>query len=101
MVKTVSELGCNYQDRVSATEIWESPSMAQCDHCGIEATELSESGKTLEICGELFGIDMGTNERVISTIALCPECHKSHHLDADRKHQPCQILAAFSREGLV
>ena len=99
MGTTVSGLECNYQDKVTSTEVVEALSSAQCHHCGTTTQELTERGELLEVCGEMFGIDMDTGERIITPISLCPECHRRHHLHAERRHRPCQIEAAFSREG--
>ena len=100
MGKTVSGLECRYQDKVTSKEAAEALTVAHCHHCGVTTRDLMQRGELLEVCGEMFGVDMATHERIITPISLCPECHRKHHLDANRQHQPCQVQAGFSREGL-
>lgn len=91
---------CNYQRKASVGEMTAALEQSQCNHCGISAKELMEQGKILEVCGEEFLSDIATGERVLTAIALCPTCHKLHHMDAYHQHNPCQIKARQSREGL-
>ena len=91
---------CNYQAKVSVKDVSAALSEAHCFFCHVSATELMSKGELLEICGEEFSTDIVNGERVLTTIALCPDCHKKFHLDANRQHNPCQIKARLNREGL-
>ncbi|MBT8409068.1 MAG: hypothetical protein KJN93_05540, partial [Alphaproteobacteria bacterium] len=73
---------------------------AQCQRCGVTASQLMLKGEILEICAEEFASDIESGERILVPLGLCPTCHKKHHLDARGHHNPCQIKARRSREGL-
>ena len=91
---------CSYQRRVTLKEIREALSEAQCYFCGTTASELMMRGELLEVCGEEFISDNESGERVLTPIALCPFCHARNHQDANNLHNPDQIMARLSREGL-
>ncbi len=97
---TVSGLTCRFQDKVTTSDAAEALHMAQCHHCGVTTRELMAMGELLEVCGEVYATDLATGERVLSTIPLCPDCHRKFHLDAKRRHNPCQVSAGNSRDGL-
>ena len=91
---------CNYQDKATVQELAEALSFERCRHCGISSRELLLRDEVLEVCADEFAADLTTGERFLETFALCPECHKLHHLDAHSQHNPCQLKARRSREGL-
>ena len=95
----MSETKCNYQSKVTVTEVREALGQAECHHCGIAAADLMARGELLEVCGEEIGSDLVTGTRILKAIALCPSCHRRSHLDANRQHNPCQIKARNSRES--
>ena len=97
----MSDLKCNYQSKVCVRDLGEALSKACCQHCGVTASELSLRGEILEVCGEEFSSDPVSGERELTTIALCPDCHRDFHKDARGRHTPCQIKARFSRECLL
>jgi hypothetical protein len=92
---------CRYQSKVTAGEFAAALDQACCQNCSISASELLARAQTLEVCGEEFGYDAVTGEKVLVAIALCPDCHREHHLDSKRHHNPCQVAARLSREHLV
>lgn len=92
---------CNYQRKVTEGELVTALSEERCRDCGASVKELIESGEFLEVCGEEFYSDIVTKERVLHPVALCPECHRRNHLDAAGQHNPCQVRARLSREGLA
>ena len=94
------EMECNFQKRASEEEIHFVYTEIGCRHCGLEVSELAKQGRHLELCGEEYGTDLVTGEKVLTPIGLCNECHRLHHQDAKRQHNPCQIKARLSREGL-
>ena len=91
---------CNYQDKATVQELAEALSFERCRHCSISSRELLRRDEVLEVCADEFAADLATGERFLEAFALCPECHKLHHLDALRQHNPCQLKARRSREGL-
>ncbi len=98
--KWVLVLKCNYQEKVTVKDLSAALAEGHCFFCFVTAAELMRNGEMLEVCGEEFSTDIVNGERVLTTIALCPECHKKFHLDANRNHNPCQIKARLSREAL-
>jgi len=92
---------CNYQKQVVIDSASAALSEGVCEHCGVRSSELAEKGEILEVCGEEFATVMESGERILTPIALCPSCHKDHHRDARGKHNPCQIKARLSCEGLA
>ncbi|TMV10348.1 hypothetical protein FGK63_04625 [Ruegeria sediminis] len=96
----MSSIECNYQRKVTAKEYSAALAEAQCSHCGISSKDLMRRGELLEVCGEELYSDIASGERVLIPIALCPSCHRRHHQDAQRMHNPCQIKARHSRECL-
>ena len=96
----MSGTDCNYKRKVTVEEVAQALSEAACQHCGVTTKELMLKGELLEVCGEEFASDIASGERALTPVALCPACHKKHHLDARRQHNPCQIKARQSREGL-
>jgi hypothetical protein len=99
-MEQMSEIDCNYQSIVAPEEYATALKEAVCEHCGTSARQLLQHGEILEVCGEEFLYDIVSGERVLSAIALCPTCHRRHHLDAQDHHNPCQIKARLSRERL-
>lgn len=99
--KKMADTACNYQRIVSVEEVRCALEEAQCQHCGITTNELMSRGELLEICGEELCSDISTGKKTFITLALCPSCHKHAHQDAENKHNPCQIKARWSREGLA
>jgi hypothetical protein len=97
----MSRTECNYQRKVSIKELSAAFGDARCNHCGITTADLAKKGDLLEVCGDEFSYDMETGERILTPIALCPECHRKNHLDSHRKHNPCQLTARADREGLT
>lgn len=97
----MSGVECNYQRMVSAEAVEVALDVTDCAHCGISTGELTHRGETLELCAVEFCSDIATGERELEPVLLCPSCHEAHHLDAHRQHNPCQIKARLSREGLV
>ncbi len=97
----MADTACNYQRIVSVEEIRCALEEAQCQQCGITTNELISRGELLEICGEELCSDISTGKKTFITIALCPSCHARAHQDAENKHNPCQIKARWSREGLT
>jgi len=97
----MSDTKCNYQRAVTREEFSAALSEAVCGHCGVTTRELLLKGELLEVCGEEFSSDIVSGQRVLTPIALCPACHKIHHLDGRRQHNPCQIEARRSREWLT
>lgn len=91
---------CNFQNSVTREERVKALSEDRCYHCGATAKALKLRGQGLEICGEEFAYDLASGDRLLTPIALCPDCHADAHLDADHHHNPCQIHARRSREGL-
>lgn len=96
----MSAVKCNYQSKVTAEELSSALSETQCHQCGVSVVELMLGGQLLEVCGEEFGSDIETGERVVTPIALCPSCHRKYHLDAGDQHNPCQIAARLSWERM-
>lgn len=96
----MSGIDCNYQRKATLKEIREALSASQCHYCGTTTLDLMLRGELLEVCGEEFCSDIATGERVLVPIALCPFCHARNHQDANNRHNPCQITARLSREGL-
>lgn len=94
------DMVCNYQRKVSVEEFSDALKKAACEHCGVTSTELLQQGEILEVCGEEYSSDIASGQRVLIPIALCPTCHREHHLDAHHQHNPCQIKARISRECL-
>ena len=92
---------CNYQFKLTVEDLSTALAQAVCHNCGVTTAELTSRGELLEVCGEDFASDLESGERVLVPVALCPACHKAHHLDANRQHNPCQIKARYSREGLA
>jgi hypothetical protein len=78
----MSDFVCIYQRTVEVADLAEALSKAQCQHCGISAMELILTGELLEICGETLAPGRMNGGRVVKPIALCPECHRAHHLSA-------------------
>lgn len=97
----MSKTGCNYLFRVTPEELSVALSDACCRHCGITAASLIRRGRSLEVCGDEFASDPVSGEVVLTPIALCPDCHAAFHLDSRQRHNPCQIGARRSREGLL
>ncbi len=97
----MADTECNYQRIVSVEEVRCALEEAQCQQCGITTNELISRGELLEICGEELCSDISTGKKTFITIALCPSCHARAHQDAENKHNPCQIKARWSREGLA
>lgn len=97
----MSGLTCNYQHKVTEQEISEALTEGVCHICGLPEKELRLVGQHLEVCGEEFASDIASCERFLTPVALCPACHRNHHLDASQNHNPCQIEARLSREGLL
>ncbi len=97
----MSRTECNYQKKVTVEELSTALGDARCHRCGITTPELAKKGDLLEVCGEEFSYDSATGERVLTPIALCPDCHRKNHLDSKRQHNPCQIKARADREGLT
>ncbi len=91
---------CNYQRKVTVEDLLEALADGVCHLCGVTTRQLMEKGELLEVCGEEFATDIESGERVLTPVALCPDCHRDYHLDARQQHNPCQIKARFSREGL-
>ncbi len=96
----MSETHCNFQKIVTPQEFAAALKGATCEHCGVTSAQLLKEGEILEVCAEEFSSDIVTGDRVLIPIALCPACHRKHHLDAHHHHNPCQIRARLSREGL-
>lgn len=96
----MSDRVCNYQKKLKVEDISTVLADAKCQHCGATASELMLKGELLEICAEEFASDIQSGERILVPLGLCPSCHKKHHLDARGHHNPCQITARRSREGL-
>ena len=96
----MSDIKCNYQKIVSIEEFSKALSEMICQHCGITTRELIARGQLLQVCAEEFSSDITSGERVMQTVALCPECHRQHHLDEHNCHNPCHVKARLSREGL-
>jgi len=92
---------CRYQLKVTAKEYAGALAEARCQRCNITAGELLVRAQTLEVCGEEFGYDIVTGEKILVAVALCPECHRENHLDSQEHHNPCQVAARLSREHLV
>ena len=82
MSVTVSGLECRFQETVTSAEVAKALQTAQCDHCGATTRELMARGELLEVCAEVFATDLETGERVLTVIALCPDCHRQYHLEA-------------------
>lgn len=97
----MGDTDCNYQRKVTEAELSAALSEARCSDCGKTVAELLRGGELLEVCGEEFGSDIVSRERVLNPIALCPSCHRKHHLDARGRHNPCQIKARLSWEVLA
>ena len=96
----MSVFECNYQRSMTVEEASTAFSEVLCFHCGTTTKDLMLKGDQLEVCGDEFAFDIESRERVLTPIALCPECHGRHHLDARLQHNPCQIKARASREQL-
>lgn len=94
-------MDCNYQRLVVVEGASAALAEGVCQHCGVRSNELAEKGEILEICAEEFATVMESGERILTPIALCPSCHAEHHKDARGHHNPCQIKARLSREGLA
>jgi hypothetical protein len=92
---------CRYQLKVTADEFAKALSEARCQNCSISALELLKRAQALEVCGEEFGYDIVTGEKILVAVALCPDCHGENHLDSHKHHNPCQVAARLSREYLV
>ncbi len=84
---------------MTSKEISEVLAEEVCHQCGITAWELAQNGELLEVCGEEFASDIESGTRFLVPVALCPTCHKDHHLDANRQHNPCHVKARLSRDG--
>ncbi len=81
----MSDFVCIFQRTVPIKDIAETLSEAQCQHCGISAMELIVKRELLEICGEMLAPDRRNGRRVVKPIALCPKCHRAHHLSSVEK----------------
>ncbi len=97
----MTDTECNYQQIASVEEVKSALEEAQCQHCGITTNELMSRGEVLEICGEEYCSDISTGLKLFTTFAVCPSCHERFHQDAENMHNPCQIKARWSREGLA
>lgn len=97
----MSGTDCNYQRTVTVEELSAALAEAACSHCRATTADLMLKGELLEVCAEEFSSDIEGRERILVPIALCPACHREHHLDARGQHNPCQIKARISREGLA
>ena len=96
----MAEFRCNYQAKITLDDMSSALSAARCHECGITTAELMAKGQLLEVCGEEFSSDITDGTRVLTAIALCPDCHTEFHRDCRGHHNPCQIKARLSREGL-
>ena len=91
---------CNYQQKVTVKDLASALSAESCRHCGIGIQELLTRGEVLEVCAEEFAYDIEKRTQILEPVALCPTCHEKHHLDGQQQHNPCQVRARLSREGL-
>ena len=96
----MSSITCNYQQIVTVAERLNALADAACQHCGISSKDLLSHCEALEVCADEFSSDIASGHREFVPIALCPSCHKKHHLDARNNHNPCQVTARDSRERL-
>ena len=95
----MTKFDCNYQRRMDPAEAASALAEACCYRCGVSARALMNRGDILEVCGEEFSRDLVSWEAVLVPIALCPDCHRTNHLDGRNRHNPCQIKARLSRES--
>jgi hypothetical protein len=99
-VGVVIKIACNFQAKVDYLEKLRALGRGKCDQCWIEVDDLLRSGEFLEVCGDEFMTDPTTSEVAFQVRALCPECHRQQHLDAQGRHNPCQLSARRNREGV-
>ena len=96
----MSDIVCMYHRTVSLEDLADALIKAECHHCGISAMELIVNRELLEICGAARADDTGNGGCMLAPIALCPTCHRDHHLDLRRRHDPCKVKAHHGREAL-
>ena len=95
----MANVTCNYGAKASQQDIASALAEGVCAHCGMSQAELETLGASLDVCAEEFGSDLVTGERILTPIALCGPCHHAHHIDANGRHNPCQVTASYSREA--
>ena len=93
-------LVCKVQSKLTAFDKIDALAEGVCRHCGQPAWKLQASGQRLEVCGDEYLLEIDENDKEIEPLPLCPDCHKAHHLDGKRHHNPCPFKARRSRESL-
>jgi 5-methylcytosine-specific restriction protein A len=69
----------------------------RCEACGNPATFTGEDGAPFLESHHDRPLAHGGSDKISNTLALCPNCHRRCHLDADRKEFTESLYAKISR----